>query len=82
MESFIYELTDTQLILLVSTLAVLTIWDIIWKAIAMWEAAKQGSKVWFVLLLIVNSVGILPIAYLWYRGKLFGGTKKEVGDGV
>ena len=82
MESFVYGLTDTQFVLLVTAFVILAIWDVIWKAIAMWEAAKQGSKVWFVLLLIVNSVGILPIAYLWYRGKLFGGTKKEVGDGV
>jgi len=82
MESFVYGLTDTQFVLLVTAFVILAIWDVIWKAIAMWEAAKQGSKVWFVLLLIVNSFGILPIAYLWYQGKLFGGKKSEAGDGV
>ena len=82
LESLLLGLTNTQITLLLVALIVLALWDLVWKAVAMWEAAKQGSKLWFVLLLIINSVGILPIVYLWYRGRLFGGTKKTSGDGV
>lgn len=44
--------------------AVIVAWDMIWKGFALWRAAHDDSKVWFVVLLIVNSVGILPIVYL------------------
>jgi len=41
------------------------IWSLIWKALALWKAARLGSKVWFVVLLVVNTVGILEILYLY-----------------
>lgn len=40
------------------------IWEMIWKGIAMWKAARNGHKVWFVCILILNTLGILPIIYL------------------
>lgn len=40
------------------------IWDVVWKAIALWHAARNGQKGWFAALLVVNSMGILPIVYL------------------
>jgi hypothetical protein len=45
--------------------AVVVLWSIIWKGLALWKAAKKGSKVWFVFLLVVNTVGILEILYLY-----------------
>ena len=30
----------------------------------MWRAAKRDSKVWFVLLLVLNTAGLLPILYI------------------
>ncbi|HUD44626.1 MAG TPA: DUF5652 family protein [Patescibacteria group bacterium] len=43
----------------------LYLWTIFWKGLALWRAAKQGQKYWFVALLIVNSIGILEIVYLF-----------------
>jgi heme A synthase len=40
-------------------------WSIVWKGMALWKAARTGSKVWFIVLLIVNTVGILDILYLY-----------------
>ncbi len=40
------------------------IWDVYWRAHALWLAAKRSEKGWFIALLIVNSIGILPIYYL------------------
>jgi hypothetical protein len=43
---------------------VIAIWTLIWKGPALWKSAKQGQMVWFIALLILNTVGILPIIYL------------------
>ena len=42
----------------------LFIWSIVWKGIALWYSARNRHKAWFVLILILNTAGILPIAYL------------------
>jgi len=33
--------------------------------IAMWKAARKDSPIWFVVLAIVNSLGILSILYIY-----------------
>ncbi|MBI2327217.1 hypothetical protein HYU92_02755 [Candidatus Curtissbacteria bacterium] len=43
----------------------LTIWALSIKGIAMWYAATARQKYWFVALLVVNSLGILEILYLF-----------------
>ena len=43
---------------------IVILWDLFWKGIALWYAARRGSKPWFVIILVVNSIGILPIVYL------------------
>lgn len=46
-------------------LAVLGIWSLIWKGFALWRAAQDQSKLWFVVLLIVNTLGVLEIVYIF-----------------
>jgi methionyl-tRNA synthetase len=46
-------------------LLILVLWSIIWKGIALWKSARNESKVWFVIMLIVNTVGILEIIYIF-----------------
>jgi len=43
--------------------AVALIWSLIWKGLALWKSAKKNSKIWFVIILIVNTLGILEILY-------------------
>ena len=38
--------------------------DLIFKGFALWYSARRNQNVWFIFLLIVNSIGILPIIYL------------------
>jgi len=52
-------------------LAVLVIWSIIWKGVALWKAARNSHTVWYVIMLIVNTAGILEIIYI------FGFSKKS-----
>lgn len=40
------------------------IWELIWKGIALWYSAQRKQKNWFIAILVVNSMGILPIIYL------------------
>lgn len=49
--------------------AVLMIWSLIWKGLALWRAARKCNTVWFVLLLLVNTVGILDIIYYYFVAK-------------
>lgn len=43
------------------------LWELLWKAIALWKAARLGDKVWYILILILNTVGILPICYIIFK---------------
>ena len=45
------------------------IWSIVWKGIALWKCAKLEQKNWFVAILILNTVGILEIVYLFFFAK-------------
>lgn len=41
------------------------IWVLAWKGVALWTAAKANSKKWFVALLVINTLGILDILYIY-----------------
>jgi hypothetical protein len=45
------------------------IWELIWKGLALWRAGRNNQPHWFVALLILNTVGILPIVYLKFFQK-------------
>jgi len=45
-------------------LAPFIIIDLILKGFALWKAGRNNQPYWFVALLIVNSLGILPLIYL------------------
>jgi hypothetical protein len=47
-------------------LAILLLWELVWKGIALWKAARGGQKYWFIAMLILNTVGILPIIYIFF----------------
>lgn len=41
------------------------VWTLPWKGIALWKAARSGHKIWFIALLIVNTLAILEIVYIF-----------------
>lgn len=45
-------------------LAIALIFDLTLRGYALWFSAGRKQKYWFIALLIVNSLGILPIIYL------------------
>lgn len=44
---------------------ILIVWSMIWKGISMWKAARNQDKVWYIVLFILNTAGILDIIYIF-----------------
>ncbi|HBB54095.1 TPA: hypothetical protein DEQ22_02220 [Candidatus Nomurabacteria bacterium] len=59
-----YNIYNINLVLLIVAL-----WTIPWKIYAVWTAAKHNHKKWFVALLILNTVAILEIFYIFKIAK-------------
>lgn len=52
---------DNRIWWLIGPLALL---DLVLKGFALWRSARNSQQVWFIALLVVNSLGILPAIYL------------------
>lgn len=52
-------------------------WSLAWKGFALWRASKKNSVVWFVALLIFNTMGILEILYIFLFSKIDLRKKEE-----
>jgi len=42
------------------------LWVLPWKGVALWKAVKNSHKWWFVALLVVNTMAVLEIVYIFY----------------
>ena len=53
-------------------LAIVSIWTLVWKGLALWKSAKKGSKPWFIAFVILNglTLGILEILYIYVFSKM------------
>jgi hypothetical protein len=60
----------TQLGISIWLLCALLAWSLVWKLLALWKSARKGSVVWFVVFALVNTVGILPILYIFVFSKM------------
>jgi len=58
---------ETLIILLVVT----SIWQMIWKGIALWKSAGLRQKGWFIAILLINSFGLLEIFYIFFIAKKY-----------
>jgi len=51
----------------------LIVWVTFWKGLALWHSARRAESTWFVVLLLLNTLGILEIIYLYKSGKFKAG---------
>lgn len=65
-----------------SWLIVIVIWSLIWKGLALWRAGRNNSPIWFVVLLVVNTVGILEILYYFIFSKMGKGPGMHRDQGT
>lgn len=66
-----YLLNNQALLILV------TIWALVWKGLALWQSGRRNQKIWFVALLIINTLGILEILYIFVFSKMKIEAKKN-----
>ena len=48
---------------------ILAAWSLAWKGIALWRASRNNSLGWFIALLVVNTLGILEMVYIFWLGR-------------
>jgi len=53
----------------IAGLIILMVWSIVWKSLALWKAAKNNDTVWYILMLVLNTSGILEIIYYYFISK-------------
>lgn len=61
MEQFLIE--NQWLILLI------ILWVLPWKGVALWKAARNNHKKWFIVLFLLNDLAILEILYIFIFSK-------------
>ena len=50
-------------------LLLIMLWVLPWKGYAMWLAVKNNQRNWFIALLILNTLAILDIIYIFFVNK-------------
>jgi len=55
------------------------IWVLPWKGYALWTASQRRNKVWFIVILILNTFAIVEIFYIFYIAKK---TPKDLIDAL
>ena len=50
-------------------LVLLVLWTVPWKGVALWKAAGNKDLVWFIVLLLLNTLAILEILYIFVFSK-------------
>jgi hypothetical protein len=53
----------------VIVIIVLALWDLAWRGVGLWKASNNDQKIWYILILVINSLGILPIIYIVLNNK-------------
>lgn len=48
---------------------IVLLWTIALKGIASWRAARSGQRNWFIVILVISSLGILELVYLFKFSK-------------
>jgi len=56
-------------------------WSLPWKGYALWKAARKSQPWWFVALLVVNTVGIFEIMYIFIFSEATSPKKDQKGHG-
>lgn len=47
----------------------IALWVLPWKGVALWKASKNSQRNWFIALLVLNTLAILEIVYIFYFSK-------------
>lgn len=51
------------------TILAVLLWTLPWKAWALWLSARRGDLWWFLALIVISTLGILEIIYIFFIAK-------------
>lgn len=63
---------------IIPVIVILALWEGVWKLIAMWKAGRNNHLAWFICIALINTIGILPIVYIFIHRKKAGLEKTTV----
>ncbi len=69
------KMTDINPVILI----VIFLWSLPWKGLALWKASRLNHRNWFIVLLLVNTLAIVDIYYIY---KIANKYKVEVEESV
>ena len=58
-------------------IAIILVWSLVWKLLALWKSARKTHVAWFIILALVNTVGILEILYIYVFSEMKYSRKKK-----
>ena len=61
-------------------LGLLAFWTLPWKGWALWKAARRSEKWWFIAILILNTVAVLDILYIFVFSRKPPKTKEVIAE--
>ena len=53
------------------------LWNLPWKGVALWKAARLKDKWWFIAILVINTLALLEILYIFVFSKRKSLVKNE-----
>ncbi len=57
------------------TITLVALWTFPWKGVALWKSARLQQKWWFIALLLIQTLGLLEILYIF----VFSNSKTDKG---
>jgi len=45
-------------------IVIAVLWELYWKGMGLWKAARNSQIYWFIAIFLLNTMGLLPILYL------------------
>jgi len=58
-------------------LLIIMLWVLPWKGYALWTAARKSDTWWFIALLVLNTLAVLDMIYIFFISKRGRDVKKE-----
>jgi len=60
-----FEMLQVQMGIPIWLIITIFVWSFIWKLLALWKSARKSNVAWFIILALLNTVGILEILYIY-----------------
>lgn len=68
--TILFQSVSEQLGIPIWIFIIVLLWSGVWKLLAMWKSARNNSIIWFIIFALTNTLGILPILYIFGFSKM------------